>query len=157
MIVAVLISIDGHSDAAGFEYVPAMNFMSAPVDLNGFSQVRILLIEWFTTFMFTFAVISICAQSSHNCLNALFVGLSLYFNLTVAAGVSGAFVNPAVAIAMGLKTILYSDLDAVYFLAVFVGTLMGGVTAPFAYKALHPAKESGKKHNDDDEDQNALM
>jgi glycerol uptake facilitator-like aquaporin len=164
MIIAILISQDGVDDAGVMQFVPAPLFMDAPVDLNGFSQIRIFLVEWFTTFMFTFAVISICAQSTHNCLNALFVGLSLYFNLTIAAGVSGAYVNPSVVVNMGLKTLIAQfngvpspDLNATYFIGVLLGTVLGGVTAPYAYKSLYPPKDNKKKHSDDDEDQNALM
>ena len=103
------------------------------------------------TFFFAATVVSIAKWDSarDGPVNALAIGLALYISITIAAGISGGAINPAVAIVQPMyQTVATSallpqfDMSQIersnYHGAYVLGTFLGGLLAGIYHRYIVP-------------------
>jgi aquaporin Z len=89
--------------------------------------------EWFYefigAFILSFAVAAVVRNKVSQTLSGFLIGLALFLGILISERVSGAILNPALVLGIGL-------LDSVYLIA----PIIGGVSAQYIYLWLHPEK-----------------
>jgi len=106
------------------------------LDLSGRELVAAFVVELLFTFALAFVVLNVATSKNHP--NNSFYGLAIGFLLmagafAVGAASGGAF-NPAVALGIAITGIAPWSLLLLYVPA----TLLGGVAAGYAFRALNP-------------------
>jgi aquaporin Z len=94
--------------------------------------LKVFAYEVVLTYIFVYVILAASQRKTYLPIIGFVVGLTLAALILAGAGVSGAALNPAAALA----PTLFGNVEPVGYLVVAAGTLVGGALAAFTYKAL---------------------
>lgn len=147
------------------QYHPTQLCPSNGCNDGGELVLKVVITEATCTFLFVSMVLMVVKHngSDQMPINALGIAISLYCAITLASGISGGCINPAVGLLQTLfqrsaNAMVYSgpSTSVVYAPAYVGGTFLGGFIAGMYHKWIHEAAIN-KSHDCAEEAHGALM